>query len=580
MAHHSLSIFFLLLAILQISTAVPTHDHVKILQARRKPNLSPPYPFKFQFPLPIPPLKQPKAIFTNNRTGGPINYYEIEIKPFNHSIYPNLPPTPMVGYDGISPGPTIMLPRGTESVIRFVNNSPSNSSIHLHGSYSRAPWDGWAEDMTSPGQYKDYFFPNRQSARMMWYHDHAMHITAENAYMGQAGVYLLTDPAEEALNLPSGYGTYDIPLVLTSKQYNSNGTLYSTHNENLSLWGDIIHVNGQPWPFHSVQPRKYRFRFLNAAVSRSFGLYFVKTTATNDKLPFKAIASDSGLLSHPVQISDISISMAERYEIVFDFSGMQGQTIELRNFYKAGGAGTEDDYMDTHQVMQFKVSSLPLNTPNNSSVPNSLRTVPFPTSTNDKISQKFKFRFTKGKWLINGVGFADAANRILANVPKGTVQIWELENMSDSWSHPIHVHLVDFKIISRRKGARGIMSYEKAGLKDVVWLGKYEKVLVEAHFAPWDGVYMFHCHNLIHEDSDMMAAFNVTETLSGLGYQEKKKFDFGFDDPMENRWRAKEFVMEEYINGKGKFGIEQVERVVKGFVRANPYGDVYNITPP
>ncbi|KAK3997774.1 bilirubin oxidase [Cladorrhinum sp. PSN332] len=570
MAQLSFHLVILLLAIVQISMARSTHQHNKVLQARRKPNLSPAYPLKFQVPLPIPPLKQPKAVFTNNRTGGAINYYEIEIKPFNHSVYPNLPPTPIVGYGGIFPGPTILLDRGTESVVRFVNNAHSNSSIHLHGSYSRAPWDGWAEDVTQPGEYKDYYFPNRQSARMMWYHDHAIHITAENAYMGQAGVYLVNDPAEASLNLPSGYGTLDIPLVLSSKQYNANGTLYSTHNERQSLWGDVIHVNGQPWPFIIVQPRKYRFRLLNAAVSRSFALYFVKTTAVNSKLPFKVIASDGGLLSRPDQVSNIYISMAERYEIVFDFSGMAGQTIELRNFYKAGGAGVEDDYMDTHRVMQFKVSRL--GGIDTSVVPSTLRTVPFPASANSTVAHRFKFRLTKGKWLINGVGFADAANRVLASVPKGTVQIWELENMSDSWSHPIHVHLVDFRVISRRKASRGVQSYERLGLKDVVWLGKCGRVLVEAHYAPWDGLYMFHCHNLIHEDSDMMAAFNVTRTAAQLGYG---KSLWKFDDPMAPQWRAKPFAMGEFRNGTGVFSRAAVERVVKRFVQANPYGDVY-----
>lgn len=71
------------------------------------------------------------------------------------------------------------------------------------------------------------------------------------------------------------------------------------------MWGDVIHVNGQPWPFLDVEPRKYRFRFLNSAVSRSFALYFAAASALNAPLPFQVIASDAGLLSHPVQVSDM-----------------------------------------------------------------------------------------------------------------------------------------------------------------------------------------------------------------------------------------------------------------------------------
>jgi bilirubin oxidase len=123
--------------------------------------------------------------------------------------------------------------------------------------------------------------------------------------MGQAGAYILTDPAEDVLGLPSGYGKYDIPLILASKQYNPDRSLFSTVGEEDSLWGDVIEVNGQPWPFLNVEPRKYRLRFVNAAVSRSFALYFVKSSALNARLPFKVIASDGGLLSEPVEVSDM-----------------------------------------------------------------------------------------------------------------------------------------------------------------------------------------------------------------------------------------------------------------------------------
>lgn len=101
-------------------------------------------------------------------TGNDIWYYEVEIKPFEHQVFPNLKPAQLVGYDGISPGPTFVIPRGTESVVRFINQAERENSVHLHGSPSRAPFDGWAEDVTFPGQYKDYYYPNFQSARLLW----------------------------------------------------------------------------------------------------------------------------------------------------------------------------------------------------------------------------------------------------------------------------------------------------------------------------------------------------------------------------------------------------------------------------
>jgi bilirubin oxidase len=87
----------------------------------------------------------------------------------------------------MAPGPTLQMKRGREAVVRFTNSAQRPSSIHLHGSYSRAPWDGWAEDVTNPGQFKDYYYPNSQPQRTLWYHDHAVGITAVNAYFGQAG---------------------------------------------------------------------------------------------------------------------------------------------------------------------------------------------------------------------------------------------------------------------------------------------------------------------------------------------------------------------------------------------------------
>lgn len=118
--------------------------------------LSPEYKQIFQNPLPFPPDKTPKYTYTNKTTGNQIDYYEIDVKPFEQQVYPGLKPARLVGYDGISPGPTIRTKKGREAVVRFINNGDKDLSVHLHGSYSRAPFDGWAEDVTKPKQYKDY----------------------------------------------------------------------------------------------------------------------------------------------------------------------------------------------------------------------------------------------------------------------------------------------------------------------------------------------------------------------------------------------------------------------------------------
>lgn len=374
-----------------------------------------------------------------------------------------------------------------------------------------------------------------------------MRQTAENANAGQAGTYILRDPEEDKLGLPSGYGQFDIPLVLSSKYYKSDGSLLSPAGEDDSYFGDVIHVNGQPWPFLKVQPRKYRFRVLNASVSRSFILYLRRQSGSSSPIPFQVIGSDAGLLTGPVTTTTLTASMAERWEIVVDFSSFAGQNITLRN---QEDVGKDDDYKETVNVMRFVVSKDSVT--DNSRVPSTLRSVPFPPPANGKVDRRFEFGRSGGEWRINGVVFSDVRNRVLAKVPKGTVETWELVNGGGGWTHPVHVHLVDFRVLSRSNSKRGVLPYESAALKDVVWLDAGETVRVQAHYTT-DGLYMFHCHNLIHEDHEMMAAFNVTE-LQDLGYD-------SFADPMAKDWRAVKVTPEDFTSSAISDKVEKLAKL-------------------
>jgi bilirubin oxidase len=361
----------------------------------------------------------------------------------------------------------------------------------------------------------------------LWYHDHAIHHTAENAYFGQAGFYILHDPAEDVLALPSG--KYDVPLALASKQYNRDGTLFDPKDETTSLYGDVIHVNGQPWPYLEVEPRKYRLRMLDTSISRAFKLYLESDGGRI--VNFHVIAADTGLLTKPVPTDSLEISMAERWEILVDFSPYAGSNVTMKN---ERDVQADDDYHSTDKVMRFVVGNMVTSAVGNGPLPRTLRSVPVP-SLKTGIDKSFKFERKGGEWTINGVTFADVNNRILAKPKRGTVEVWQLENSSGGWSHPVHVHLVDFQILTRTRGKRGVLPYEQDALKDVVLLGRNEVVTIIARYAPWEGLYMFHCHNLIHEDHDMMAAFNVT-SLGDWGYPETTIFI----DPMEERFRAKD----------------------------------------
>lgn len=163
-----------------------------------------------------------------------------------------------------------------------------------------------------------------------------------------------------------------------------------------------------------------------------------------------------------------------------------------------------------------------------------------PKQLDRAIDQSFLFERKIGRpWTINGQVFDETASRILRNVPRGTTEKWELSTPG-GWSHPIHMHLVDFQVVSRKitnpnqaPGRTIVEAYESAGLKDVITLGENESVEVVARYAPWDGVYMFHCHNSVHSDNDMMAAFNVT-ALVDFGYPDTTVLS----DPMDARFRA------------------------------------------
>jgi bilirubin oxidase len=138
-------------------------------------------------------------------------------------------------------------------------------------------------------------------------------------------------------------------------------------------------------------------------------------------------------------------------------------------------------------------------TAGNGVIPSPLRTVPYPPEKAG-IDNSLVFQHDGGLWNINGHVWSDGIEaRVLAKPQRGSIKVWELINKSGGWSHPIHIHLIDFQVVSRTGGDRGVQPYEQVALKDVVWLGPNERVKVIARYSPWDGVYMFHCHNLIHE---------------------------------------------------------------------------------
>ena len=460
-------------------------------------------PQPFTVPFAVPPVATPVA-----RTAD-TDLYSLAQVEAPVEILPGLK-TPIWGYNGITPGPTIVVPQGRKTLIRQQCNLPSVhptlrynvwTSTHLHGSASLPEYDGYASDFTSPGEYKDYRYPNFQNARTLWYHDHGVHITAPNAYMGLAAFYLLHDPHEMALPIP--HGVYDVPLVIKDAMFTSSGELIFDDQGESGMFGDVILVNGRPWPRMPVERRKYRFRLLNASVSRSYLL------ALDTGEPFTVIATDGGLMPAPQATTTLRFGMAERYEVVVDFAKYRaGQRVVLRNL----GPKNNVDYETTDVVMAFDVVGDPVDTSNNEVPPviNPDNEVMRLTEDQAVATRHMRFKREGGQWTIDGQRWEDVVNsgftKTVANPKLGDVEIWELENSSGGWFHPVHIHLIDFKVLDRN-GAPPF-NYEQ-GPKDVVYVGENETVRVLMRFGPHLGRYMMHCHNLVHEDHDMMVQFEV-----------------------------------------------------------------------
>lgn len=176
--------------------------------------------------------------------------------------------------------------------------------------------------------------------------------------------------------------------------------------------------------------------------------------------------------------------MGERYDLLVDFCPHAGQNLTLHNALNVLG---NVDFAATDRIMRFVVSNTPCPS-DNPPTPSFLRSIPPPPQTS--VSKDFTFARIGEHWVVNGVGWADIDNRILTRPALGSDEIWQLTNanVNGTGIHPVHIHLVDFQVLSRTGGRDGVAPYEAAGLKDVVWLGPGETVRVVARYAPWKGV--------------------------------------------------------------------------------------------
>lgn len=445
---------------------------------------------------------------------------------------------------------------------------------HLHGGHTEAASDGTPQGwFTQNFQYtgeefvkENYVYANDQEAATLWYHDHALGITRLNVYAGLAGFYLLRDDFENSLQLPSG--DYEIPLVIQDRSFYENGELYYPSDISLledpleeplpttttilpEMFGDFILVNGKVWPYLEVEPRKYRLRFLNGSDSRFYDLYLPGVT-------FYQIGSDGGLLNNPVKLSRLLIGPGERLDVIADFSAPEllGTTLILKNTARSPYPfGTNPDPNTTGQIMAFKVTK-ELNTEIPAySIPNYLRPKPIARLENNSEVRKLVLfegedEYGRLKPMLGTAtdGPLEFLNEITENPMLGDIEDWEIYNTTAD-AHPIHLHLVHFQVLNTQKfnvkkyvpgdpssiqllGQPVQPSVENSGWKDTYVVRPGEVARVRALFDK-EGLYVWHCHILSHEDYDMMRPFYVGEIPAEIAEIYKTTSEFIADIELE-----------------------------------------------
>ena len=570
------------MAILALAVAVPAFAQVTLLD-----------------PLSLTKYMDPLPITGVAAQAGP-NYYEIGAYQIQQQLHSQLPPTTVYGY-GTSqatasyPGPTIVAQKGVPLQIKWTNHLPMVHILdyaidptllkaetttgvpittHVHGAEVEPQSDGgpmtwftanFAEkgpEFTS--EVKNY--ANTQLASTIWYHDHAFGYTRHNVYAGLAGYYIMTDPLNEPPGLPTA--PYDMGICIQDRMFTSDGQLWYPNEGETSIhpkwipefFGDVIVVNGKVWPYLNVEPRKYRFRFLNGAQARFFSLALAHRITNAPGPAFQQIGTDGGYLAEPVILNDpgnvhsprLLIAPGERADVVIDFSGLTaGTELLLRNTAKAPyPRGDAPDGQTTGQIMLLRV--VPLTAPDVSTVPALLATVnriTNPTVTRTMTLNELSAEGAPIAAVLNGTPFDGSAPITPA---LGTTEMWDVVNMTGD-THPIHLHLVQFQLLNRQK--YNIQKYEMAfsaanpvlpttsyqpvsvtpylkgkpvpadpnerGWKDTFRMNPGEVTRILVHWGPQDESpayafdataepgYVWHCHILEHEENDMMQRFRM-----------------------------------------------------------------------
>lgn len=437
---------------------------------------------------------------------GPV--YNLDLSPSKASFLPG-DSTDTYGINGPLLGPTLIMRKGDQVKMNVTNGLGETTTMHWHGMHVAPEDDGGPHTAIDPGTTWSPEFTVMDEATTFWYHPHLHEYTASQVYKGAAGMIIVYDDHADSLGLPSTYGVDDFPIIIQDKSFDADNQFIFT------ALADTMMVNGTLGGYLEVPAQMVRFRLLNGSNQRAYYIGFPPN------LPVFQIGSDGGFLAQPVPVNRVLLSPGERAEVVVNFALETGSIFPLPTFNSemppgisggpggpGGGPGNPLDSADFN-LLEFRVGPPTANPI--LSLPAQLNSYDKPLPANAARTRvKIMDADSSGfPYYINSTPF----NMMVVNdtVQLGDVEIWELINTTDV-AHPFHIHDIQFFILNFDGGPP---PPTLAGRKDVVLLQPGDTISFITQFTDfYDPAipYMYHCHNLFHEDAGMMGQFIVVDT--------------------------------------------------------------------
>jgi bilirubin oxidase len=448
-------------------------------------------------------------------------------------IFYGTTPTPTYGINGVWMAPTIMVNKGDSITLNVINNLSIKTTMHWHGLHVASHNDGGPHQPINPSTTWSASFKIRNNAGTYWYHPHGAGQTDLQVSKGLAGMLIVKDNAEAAINLPRTYGVDDIPIMIQSKAFDDLKQIAIATDMDTALF-----VNGTLYPYLNIGAQVIRLRLLNGSSLRSYNFGFSNAQS------FYQIATDGGLLDSSIALTRLHLSPGERAEILVNFSGMLGQTIYFKSFsaelpkgiYGADSVGDVNNSIDDYKnnflnganfnLLKIIIGASTMNAV--TTIPTTL--IPFTpfnilSATKNRTIVFDTIRLlpadipnrADGPFGMNNKSFdMDSINEV---VYLNTTEIWKLVNRT-LVAHPFHIHDVQFNVIEK-SGMPALPS--ERGWKDVVLVMPNDSVKFitkYTDFADNTIPYMYHCHLLHHEDDGMMGSFLVIDTTIKSGVNE------------------------------------------------------------